>query len=259
MQDMRPRQAVSKLDLVLGVPDTGESPTEPYPVVVILVDGLDLLALIGTPSYIGRRPGEILDKNFSLLPKEPARRVALYSHAIAFDYGRISALIQQSSDFVSWSDFAADGPSFTGPVSQLRGRRTETRIEQVVFDADQYATEVRRASSAREWESPGWRTAILLHKNLDEDPAALGVEWNLASIEPSGTDGMQFSAIFWHLGDNDLRGEDGIVVNLMVADGTAEERAAEMAGFLRSTPSSRWPVTRRLTNRRASGLTGSDQ
>jgi hypothetical protein len=246
MREQRADHTVRHLELRLGIPNEGGSPTV-FPVVQIMIDGDEKLAAVEIPGYgsgfVGSPPAAILGKDTPLLPAEPPRRVVLYLRT-AGDPGDgcIAPRICKSGNYVIWHDFSVlvgliddaplvkDDPTVIGEPIDL---------PDVWFDATQYIAEVRRVTAEREWESGPWRTALLLDQALSADPWALGAEWHLGWVEPQGANALNLTC--W-----DVNIDHGIVVTLVPGPGTPEERARIMAEYRISHPSDQWPVTRHV-------------
>lgn len=135
-----------------------------YPVVTVLIDGADLLTEI-QDGFHGFDPAEMLGPESPLCPLTVRQRVAIYrcSCGIA-GCGVIAPTIRRRDGDIVWADFRDYTGVFNGPtVDQLEvpgGRRLDQPA--LVFDADQYLAEVRRAVADRSWESPDRQTARLV-------------------------------------------------------------------------------------------------
>jgi hypothetical protein len=205
-----------------------------------------MLAPAGRWVYQGWPADLILTENFPLLPTDPPRRVIVYVEPP--DPGGLAPQISGDGDIVAWSDFrevyeAGDEPldfsaaySWSPPVD----------VPDLVFDARQYAAEVRRATAAREWESDAWRAALLLDAHLVGDPQqpgdelTLGEEWEGGFVEPDREHAHHYRVTYW---TSDMRSV--AVVSLTAAPGTAEQQARAMYEHLLATPADGWHITPR--------------
>jgi hypothetical protein len=228
---------VRSLEIRLGIPD-GRGHPDYYPVVMLLVDGQQLLANSPGKKLYGNYlawPPALLGGESVLLPLESAQRVVLWS-----EYSLcIAPVISVAGGLVAWSDFRHleyDGEEPVIPAWQA-GQGGPIDLPDIVFDEAQYTAEVRRAVAAREWESDSWRTALLLDDRID------GKQWTpreddeleLGSVEPQPPEA--FLVTFWTMYD-----DPPVVVKLVPGPGTPEERAFQMADFLGSHEPEQWPV-----------------
>lgn len=145
-----PRRAgkIRHLSLRLGIADTGEL-ASPYPVVKLLADGMEGLAVVRGRTFRGFPPDEILGPDLPLLPAEPARHVPLYVETgrdpIA---GCIAALIHTLGDYIAWNDFRVFDSVHRPAMHPDPLDGSPFGIPQL-FDGEQYRAEVQRAST--EW------------------------------------------------------------------------------------------------------------
>jgi hypothetical protein len=233
---------VSRLQLRMGTPGTDSAGGLVYPVARILIDGRDIFADAGRSGLIGWPAGTLLSDDLPLLPAEPRRVIVCVSDP---DPVGLAPVISAHGSVVTWTDFrdfweVEDSP-FLAP-----GTRGGTPVElpDLAFDASQYTTEVRRATAAREWESDGWRTAILLDQNLPAWASTPDTTWHLCFAEPDGDERGRFLVTYLE----DTTEQREITVALTAGHGTPEDKAREMAAFLQSMPTGRWPVIRRLAD-----------
>jgi hypothetical protein len=220
-------------------------------VLKILIDGAELLAAAGGGGHIGWPPGVILGGGEPLLPAGPPRRVVLYTCSCG-EAGDscISAVIGASGDLVTWTDFRRHSgwsiSRWDPPVIDDPGRAID--FPDLAFDAEQYAAEVRRVSAAREWDSAGWQTALLLYEYLHPGhPWPSGDNWDPGRILPHADEPGLFSVEIWD--DSPEAGGSfvtGLIVTLTPGAGPPAARARAMADFLMTEPPERWPVTRRI-------------
>ena len=187
-----------------------------------------MLAVDGLTGWPARL---ILRDDFPLLPAEPPRRVVVYTKVA--DPDGIAPVISTDGSLVHWSGFRdiweADDSVFVGPGAGS----SPAAIPDLVFDAQQYTAEVRRATAAREWESDEWRTALLLHEHLHADrdpwdpdnprtggnPWSEGSKWHPGSVEPEDGNTGRFLVTCW---DDNIT--DVIVVALTAGSGTSADR-----------------------------------
>jgi hypothetical protein len=136
---------IKHLSLQLGSPDTAGGP-EARPVVKLLVDGIEGLAVVRGRTFSGFRPGEILGPDAPLLPAEPARHVPLYVETGGTPAtGCIAALIHTYGDYIAWNDFRLFD-SVYAPAMQPDPLDGAPFGMPQVFDGGQYTAEVQRAS-----------------------------------------------------------------------------------------------------------------
>jgi hypothetical protein len=243
-------RAVSRLQLRLIVPAGLKSDFE-YPVVQLLIDGRDLLASAGSQDFWPSPPAVILGEDQPLLPVAEPRRVVLYICGCGEPADTsLAPVIARSGDLVTWTDFRQTCGMDDAPILDGWYQSSPVDLPDLAFDARQYATEVRRAAGAREWDSVPWRTALLLNHALGAGPRSMGSPFdpgprNLGWVEPDPADPARFRIILW---DDNL--DDGIVVTLTPRPGPPHDQAREMAEFMAATPVSQWPVTEQLTTPR---------
>lgn len=129
-----------------------------WPILTVLVDGVDLLAR-AAPGWGGFGPAQMLTDPSPLLPTFPPRRVALYRCSCGEAFcGVIAPLIWTNADLVRWSDFRDFVGVFDGPTvdADPDGGTRWRGIGAVSFDRDQYVAEVERAVAALR-TAPGLR------------------------------------------------------------------------------------------------------
>jgi hypothetical protein len=153
-----------------------------HPVVLLLVDGRDVLAGDG---HRGFGPESLLHKGDPLVPVSPPRRVVLYhcGCGVAGCSGR-ACTISESDGVVHWSAFrrlvGLDYP-LDDTLSDEHARPDD--VPDLAFDAAQYRAEVQRAKLDRSWETPRRRVARLLTERLAAETqrwAELGFEFRSA-------------------------------------------------------------------------------
>jgi len=145
---------IKRLCLQLGVPSG--APRDAYPVLQLLLDGIDELALVGRRRYHGFPPAEVLGPDAPLLPAEPARHVPLYVETGGGPSGGcVAALIHTWGDYIAWNDFRRFDSVYT-PSMKPRPDDGQPCGRPQVFDGVQYRAAVHRATTERAWESPPW-------------------------------------------------------------------------------------------------------
>jgi hypothetical protein len=234
---------IRRLEIRMSVPRIGDD-EEPYPVAKLLIDGVDVLAPVGHWGYAGWPAEFILTDNFPLLPAASPRRVIVYVEPP--DPGGLAPQISGDGDMVVWSDLrevyqVGDNPlDFSGAYSW-----SPVGVPDLVFDARQYTTEVRRATAAREWESVSWQAALILRACLvGGDPMAPGDdltpgdEWQVGFVEPDRDHAQHYRVTYW---TEDLRAVAS--VSLTAAPGPPEQQARSMYEYLLATPTDDWPST----------------
>lgn len=155
---------ISHLELRVAFPDDGRD----APHVQILVDGRDSFASVDDHGYIGFDPDSLLSEDAPLLPRE-ARRVAVYTcNCGVAGCGVVAPVIECGTDgIVSWSDFRDFTGVFDGPTVATETRDgTPLGHRTVLFEAEQYEDEVRRATADRGWVSDERTVARLLRDLL---------------------------------------------------------------------------------------------
>ncbi|WP_125775809.1 hypothetical protein [Antribacter gilvus] len=136
------------------------SPSRDFPVVTILVNGAEPFASTHLSQGGGFPPTELLGEESPLLPlPHLGRRVAVITCGCGFGGCGVAApVIQLSADGrrVSWIDFRDYVGVFVRPVydgvgglEDIDGQPLD--VADVVFDAEQYLAEVRRASEDGSW------------------------------------------------------------------------------------------------------------
>jgi hypothetical protein len=232
-----------RLDLRLGIPDPGDPP-DVYPVVQILIDGEEILTDANPErryNYIGSPPEALLGPDEPLVAYEPGRRVVLYVDACGVPTaGALAPVITGHDDVVVWSDFREFVDIDEAPVIGRLPEHAQSwpvAFPDLVFDAAQYLTEVRRASADWEAESNPWRTARLLDEYLSEDPWSLGGMRELGWVEPGAEGTGTFLVTVF---DQDL--QRSAVIRMAPGPGTMQEQAREMARELMARPTGQWPA-----------------
>ncbi len=139
---------IKRLGLQLGSPDTGGHP-DARPVLKLLADDIEGLAVVRGRRYSGFPPAEILGPGAPLLPAEPARHVPLYVETGgAPATGCIAALIHAWGDYIVWNDFRQFESVYAPTMEPDPADGSPFGMPQV-FDGEQYRAEVQRASA--EW------------------------------------------------------------------------------------------------------------
>jgi len=173
-----------------------------------------------------------------LLPARPPRRVVRYAQSP--DPCGLAPQITGRDDVVIWSDFHDVCGVGADPLGRREARdRTPAALRGLAFDARQYTAEVRRASTAREWECDAGQTALLLRGWLCADPLAPGGDWELGFTEPDRDQAGRYRVTCW---TGDLSAVT--TVWLTAGPGTPRQQAQAMFGYLLATPAARWPATR---------------
>lgn len=171
-----------------------------FPVVTILVNGTDPFASTFMRQGGGFLPTELLGEESPLLPlPHVGRRVAVTTCECGFaGCGVAAPVIQLSADGrrVHWIDFRDYVGMFGGPVyediEQVQGQPLE--IPDLVFDAEQYLAEVRRASEDDSWLTPRRRTSLLLRDAVRARNPVLPPDLTLGWVSPAwGQDGFVLS------------------------------------------------------------------
>lgn len=232
---------ISRLEIRMGVPDIGHGEYL-YPVARLLVDGQDLLARAGRPGFgFLPWPAELLlTGDAPLLPAVPPRRVVLYAQSP--DPCGLAPQISGQDDVVIWSDFHVVCGVGEDPADMREAWDwTPAALPDLAFDARQYTAEVQRATAAREWDSDGWQTALLLRAWLREDPLAPGDDWELGFTEPDREDPGRYHVTYWTA---DLSAMT--TVSLTAGSGTPGQQAQAMFDYLLAIPTARWPATQYL-------------
>ena len=238
MTSLRPAGSVNRLDLVIGDPDDEE---EDFPTLTVLIDGYDALHQVGDRWFKGFEAAEILGPESPLLPIVPARRVAVYRCVCGIaDDGVVAPMIERrSDDTIVWTDFRDYTGVFSGPtVLGDPGGGVGLEQSDLVFDADQYLDEVRRASADRRWESERRRTADVAHR-LMRAAAPLGTVYSVDGVTPDRSTPDTWLVTLY---SNSTASHHQLVVELTETDGAPQVRAQRMLDTLRDTPPEQWPV-----------------
>jgi len=135
---------IKQLSLRLGSPDTDGHP-DARPVLKLLVDDIEGLAVVHGRRYCGFPPAEILGPSAPLLPAEPARHVPLYVET-GGAAGSIAALIHTWGDFIVWNDFRQFESVYL-PTMQPDPLDGSPFGMPQVFASEQYRAQVQRASA----------------------------------------------------------------------------------------------------------------
>jgi hypothetical protein len=147
-KDLARAGKIKRLSLQLGSPDTGGHP-DAKPVLKLLVDDIEGLAVVRGRRYCGSPPAEILGSDAPLLPADPARHVPLYVESgDGPATGCIAALIHIWGDYIVWNDFRQFEIVYA-PTRQPDPLDGSPFGMPQVFDGEQYRAEVQRASA--EW------------------------------------------------------------------------------------------------------------
>lgn len=234
----RYRPGIRELALRLVIPGV-ESLPDVYPVVSVLIDGREILPGADKCGFAPAPPAAILDTDAPLLPVSTRRRIVVSGRP---ECGYVAPVISSSRGNVLWSDFRGfmhlDDPPYVRPEEAACGWPGQPLdFPDLTFDADQYADEVRRISAEREWESSGWRTALLLDEYMH--PGDPWSPWEFASAEPRGDNTFEVVC-------HDDRPDHCIALTLAPPPGAPAERARWMADYLLTTPAEQWPVARRF-------------
>jgi hypothetical protein len=126
-------------------PSTG---SELYPVVTVLVDGVDLVGGHRNLPFYGFRAAEIVGVRSPLLPGPAPRRVAVYRCDCGIARCAVLApVIWQRGKRLVWSDLLAFSSAFSSPTSHRRLRRSaKLWLPDLEFDLAAYGVEVERVS-----------------------------------------------------------------------------------------------------------------
>ena len=211
----------------------------PRRVVAIYVDGQSVLHGSSRSGFVGFDPSMILGPASPLLPAEPPRRVAVYRCGCGeAGCGCVAPVISQEGQFVVWSDFRDFTGEYTGPTA---GEGPEggklVPIPELVFDLEQYRTEIRRASTDHSWETPPLTTARLLAEVLRQADGRFAASgWQLSWVRPDHRRADVFTLSFQ---DNRQR---QMVVELVAPVGPPRQQAEEMAGQLLAMAPEDWPA-----------------
>jgi hypothetical protein len=220
---------------------------EDYPVVTILIDGQDSLAL-ARPGYQGFDPDDILGAESPLLPVKPGRRVAVYRCSCGEPgCGVIAPRITHRTDgHIIWTDFRDYTGVFAGPtVADEPGGGDHIRQASLLFDAQQYTAEVARANADRSWESERRCTARLLRQTLAASRhVLLEAGYNLHWVGPMPNDDKICEISLTRRTPT----RDQLLLELTAPAGTPAQRAQAMADLLLGTPTAQWPTM--FTSRR---------
>jgi hypothetical protein len=168
--------------------------TEDWPVVTVLVDGVDVIGeAIG---FQGFDPEDVLGADLALEPVEPPRRVAVDRCSCGVPGCGVAACVVAEEDgVVTWSDFRDFTGVYSRPVPDLGdpdgGKALP--VQDIRFDAGQYRAEVSRAAADRGWETPRRRAASLVRAHLaahGDDLARRGYRLGWVGPAPAGEAGL---------------------------------------------------------------------
>jgi len=217
--------------------------------VIVLVDGEDILA--SEERFVPFDPWDLLGPDAPLLPPQAIPRVAI-ARCGCGNGGcwALAPIILERDDEVLWTDFG----SFTGPYDAPLAAwepdlemATALDLLDLIFDAEQYHAEVRRASADYSWETPERRTLRLFVDCVDEQAERFSrIGWRLRPRNgPWSRPSWMGDRLHVVLQDvTDLREAPPpreICVQLTAHGVTPAERAASMADFLLGTPPQQWP------------------
>jgi hypothetical protein len=139
---------IKRLSLHLGSPGAGGH-SDAKPVLKLLVDDIEGLAVVRGNRYCGFPPADILGSDAPLLPADPARHVPLYVESGDDPAtGCIAALIHTWGDYIVWNDFRQFENVYATTMQPDPLDGSPFGMPQV-FYGEQYRAEVRRASA--EW------------------------------------------------------------------------------------------------------------
>ncbi len=232
---------LDELEIVVAVAAGGH---EDWPQVRLLVNGVDLAQVTDHPDHLGHDPSELLESPSPLLPS-PWRRVALYRCSCGeAGCGNLTPMIVRRADgTVAWTDFRSYTGVFVGAtVEQDPAGGDPLPAHDLVFAAEAYEREVRRAVSDRSWETPPRVTARLVREGLQlqHDDRLDQAGYRLQGVWPSRTDP---NAV---LIDLRRRGADLIwrqeIAHISASGVTAQERAEQMTDALWGVPVRGWAV-----------------
>jgi hypothetical protein len=163
-----------------------------YPVVVLLVDGVEVLEGRGN----GFGPETLLHQGDPLLPVEPPRRVGLYKCGCGdAGCGITGCSISESDGVIRWFGFR-DFVGRHGPLDPALEDDAESRAidrEDLIFDAAQYRAEVARAKADRSWETRSGRLGRLLRGRLEHQERWDELRFEFGSVWVWGDDADVFA------------------------------------------------------------------
>lgn len=214
-----------------------------WPVVRILVDTVDPFDVVA-PGWQGFDPDDILGPSSPLLPTAKPRRVAVYRCSCGEPgCGVVAPIIERTADarLVLWHDFRDyvglfSGPNVTYPDVEFVASRSWD-VPRLVFDAEQYRAEVRRATQDRGWETPRRQTARLLSDILERHRPILPPDLPLRRVEPAW-EGPGLVARFGREAADGALTEQ--VIRLTSTRQSPAWAALEMAERLLATPPEEW-------------------